>query len=301
LNVGHDPLDVVDAVVGEGGGGAAEEPGAGVGFLVGVDLGVGDAGVVVDGGVDVVEPDPGPVAGPASFEVVAAVGPPAAPVAQSAEFLDIDVDEFAGAGAFVAADQRAKRRPWLSAVTISCCALRSADSQSSRSAMPLRSGRRGRVGRRWCRWQLGESLEKPSGGRDVAGSCSPAPEPAQAPTEPLHGERNHPYRQDRAAQPHGVLALERARLGGQARPRHHQEQHVAISDSVNELVPPAPARVRARVGPRLVPEVAQRPDELLDDAAVLPGVRDDDFIRSSGQAMPLPAPALVVVSPGRGS
>jgi hypothetical protein len=30
---------------------------AAVGFLVGVDLGVGQAGVVVDSGVDVVEPD----------------------------------------------------------------------------------------------------------------------------------------------------------------------------------------------------------------------------------------------------
>jgi hypothetical protein len=41
--------------VAEPGGGAVQEPGAGGRLLVGVDLGVGDAGVVVDGDVDEVE------------------------------------------------------------------------------------------------------------------------------------------------------------------------------------------------------------------------------------------------------
>jgi len=39
--------------------GAQEEPGAGGGGFVGVDLGVGDAGVVIDRAVHEVETDPG--------------------------------------------------------------------------------------------------------------------------------------------------------------------------------------------------------------------------------------------------
>lgn len=48
--VGQDAFDAVDAVFGVEGCGSQEESGAGGGFLVGVDLGVGQAGVVVDGG-----------------------------------------------------------------------------------------------------------------------------------------------------------------------------------------------------------------------------------------------------------
>ncbi len=56
--VGHDPFDVVDAVGGEVVDGAGEERGAGVGLLVVVDLGVGEAAVVIDEGVDVVVAEP---------------------------------------------------------------------------------------------------------------------------------------------------------------------------------------------------------------------------------------------------
>lgn len=52
------------------GRGAAEEAGSGVGFLVGVDIGVGEAGLVVDGAVHVVEADPAGVAGPSVLQAV---------------------------------------------------------------------------------------------------------------------------------------------------------------------------------------------------------------------------------------
>ncbi len=51
--VGEDPLNG-DAVAGEEGERSAEEADCGCGLLVGEDLGVGEAAVVVDGDVDVV-------------------------------------------------------------------------------------------------------------------------------------------------------------------------------------------------------------------------------------------------------
>jgi hypothetical protein len=72
--------------------------------LVGVDdLDVGQPGVVIDGDVDVVVAHlrgaaRGPVLGG-----VTSVGPPPAAGADVAEFLDVEVDQLAGAGAFVAA------------------------------------------------------------------------------------------------------------------------------------------------------------------------------------------------------
>jgi len=107
--VGHDPFDGRDAEGGEGLRGAAEEPGAGVGLLVGVDLGVGQPGVVVDGAVHVVVADSGGGAAGAASVAVAAVDAPAAAVAEPAEFLDVDVDQFTGAVAFVAAHPVAGR------------------------------------------------------------------------------------------------------------------------------------------------------------------------------------------------
>ncbi len=96
-----------DAEGGEVGGGAPQEPGAGGGFLVGVDFGVGQSGVVVDGGVHVFVGDPGAGAGAAALQAVAAVHAPAAAVAESADFLDVDVNEFAGPVAFITPDQLA--------------------------------------------------------------------------------------------------------------------------------------------------------------------------------------------------
>ena len=99
--VGQDPLDAVDAAGGEEGRGPAQEGCAGGGLLVGVDLAVGQAGMVIDGGVDVVEAHavaPG-AAGLAAQDLVSAA------VGDAAEFLDVDVDQFTGPVAFVAADE----------------------------------------------------------------------------------------------------------------------------------------------------------------------------------------------------
>ena len=76
-----------------------EERRAGRGFLVGQDLGVGQPGVVVDSGVDVVEPD---LCWLAAGRWSAAVDPPPAAVGDAAELLHIDVDQIAGSVAFVA-------------------------------------------------------------------------------------------------------------------------------------------------------------------------------------------------------
>jgi len=57
--VGHDRLDASDAVSGEVLDRAGQELGAGRGFLVGEDLGIREAAVVVDQRVDVIEADPG--------------------------------------------------------------------------------------------------------------------------------------------------------------------------------------------------------------------------------------------------
>ena len=99
--VGQDALDAVDARRSEEGRGTAEEGGAGGGLLVRLDLAVGQAGVVVDGGVDEVEAHAaagGPAGLPAQDLVATAVGDPA-------QLLDVHVDQFAGPVALVAADQ----------------------------------------------------------------------------------------------------------------------------------------------------------------------------------------------------
>ena len=91
--VGEDPLDLdaVSVVVGDG---ATEEAGSGRGFLVGEDLGVGEAAVVVDGDVDVlpalvVAAAVVAAAGDAAGDAVAGPGDPA-------ELLDVDMDELPG-------------------------------------------------------------------------------------------------------------------------------------------------------------------------------------------------------------
>jgi hypothetical protein len=78
--VGHHPLDGRDAQGGEVGGGAAQELGAGAGGLVGVYLGVGQPGVVVDRGVHVFVADPWGVTGSEVLVAAAAVHAPAAAV-----------------------------------------------------------------------------------------------------------------------------------------------------------------------------------------------------------------------------
>jgi hypothetical protein len=88
-----DPFDPVDAVPGEVACGPGEEPGRGGAFFVGEDFGVAEAGVVIDGDVDVV------VADPASLDLLrAAMGPPAASFRDASELLDVQMDQFPGPG-----------------------------------------------------------------------------------------------------------------------------------------------------------------------------------------------------------
>ncbi|BCK67389.1 hypothetical protein Srufu_013420 [Streptomyces libani subsp. rufus] len=78
--VDQDPFDAVDAHGLEERGGPVEEGRAGGCFLIAVDLAVGQAAVVVDGGVDVVEAHaaaPGPASPAAQGLVTAARGDPA--------------------------------------------------------------------------------------------------------------------------------------------------------------------------------------------------------------------------------
>jgi hypothetical protein len=79
--VGDDPLDLLDAVLGEVRGSSGQESGRGGAFLVGVDLGIREAGVVIDRGMDVVETDTA-----TADLLAAAVGSPAAAVGDPAEF-----------------------------------------------------------------------------------------------------------------------------------------------------------------------------------------------------------------------
>jgi hypothetical protein len=88
---------VGDAVAGEPGRGPEQEVGAGRALLVGQNLGVGQPGVVVDGGVDVVVADPS-----AAGLLAAAVDAPAAAGRDPAELLDVEVDQVPGPVAFVA-------------------------------------------------------------------------------------------------------------------------------------------------------------------------------------------------------
>ena len=89
--VGDDAFDPLDAVAGEVARGAGEEPGRCGALLVGKDLGVADAGVVIDRDVDVVVTDP------ASLDLLrAAMGPPAAAVRDASELLDVQMDQFPG-------------------------------------------------------------------------------------------------------------------------------------------------------------------------------------------------------------
>src|SRR5690606_18899368 len=99
--VGHDPLDPGDAVGGEVVGGPSEERRAGRALLIGQDLAVGQPGVVIDQGVDVIEPDLGGAV-VSGFPSGAAVRAPATPVGDPADLLDVHVHQLAGTVAFIA-------------------------------------------------------------------------------------------------------------------------------------------------------------------------------------------------------
>src|SRR5690606_12321629 len=91
--VGHHPLDPGDAHGGEVGRRPPQEPGAGLGLLIIVDLAVGQAGVVIDHGVDVVIADELVAVAVASG---AAVSEPTAAVGDLAQLLNIHVDQLPG-------------------------------------------------------------------------------------------------------------------------------------------------------------------------------------------------------------
>jgi hypothetical protein len=98
--VGQDAFDG-DAVGGEPGGGSSQEGRPGGGGFVGQVFDVGQAGAVVQGGVQV------GVSHAVAAVLVRAAGRPAedlvaAAVGDAAELFDVDVDQFAGPGAFVA-------------------------------------------------------------------------------------------------------------------------------------------------------------------------------------------------------
>ncbi|GAB3588001.1 hypothetical protein GCM10027445_68660 [Amycolatopsis endophytica] len=84
-------------MVAEPGHGAVQEGGGGGVAFVGQGFDVGQAGVVVDGDVQVVVADTA-----AADLLAAAVHPPTAAVRHSAEFLDVDVQQLARGAAFVA-------------------------------------------------------------------------------------------------------------------------------------------------------------------------------------------------------
>ena len=118
--VGHHPLDR-HPVGGEGGDGVGHEGrGGGLGFI-GQDLGVDEAGVVIDGVVDGgVAPDLAAVGAVALGEVPCpgvrfaahpAQNPVAAAVRDPAELLDVDVDHLSGPGVLVPSGRLASADP----------------------------------------------------------------------------------------------------------------------------------------------------------------------------------------------
>ena len=99
--VGQDPLDG-DALAGEPGLGPGPEPGGGVLALIAEDLDVGQAGVVVDGVVDVVIPTPAGGSATVAYSLGASDHAVAAAVGDPAQLLDVDVDQRTGGVMFVA-------------------------------------------------------------------------------------------------------------------------------------------------------------------------------------------------------
>lgn len=91
------------------------EPGSGGALLVEMFLGVGEPGVVIDGGVEVHVPGAGAGALGSAGDLVlrrpAAVDPPPSAVGDPAQLLHIDVDQVAGAVPFVALDRLAQVLP----------------------------------------------------------------------------------------------------------------------------------------------------------------------------------------------
>jgi len=107
--VGDQPFDAGDAEVSERRDRAFEECGAGRTLLVGRHLGVGEAGVIVDDRMDVVEPDARLVDSGLMVRNELASSAPAAAIGNPAELLHVHVDQLARPVVFVA-DRRPSRR-----------------------------------------------------------------------------------------------------------------------------------------------------------------------------------------------
>jgi hypothetical protein len=104
--VGQHPLDG-DAMAGEEHPGPAEEPRAAVAALISQDFGIGQARVVVDGGMDIVIARAMLAVASALLERVAAMDAVTATLGEPPELLDIHVEQLAWPSAFVAADDLA--------------------------------------------------------------------------------------------------------------------------------------------------------------------------------------------------
>ena len=98
--VGHHPRDV-DAELAEVGDHGFEEVGDTVAGLVGIDLGEADAGVVVDADMHEIPPGPGRA-------LPAVPGDAVAGLLETREFLDVQVQQLAGALPLVAVDRRGR-------------------------------------------------------------------------------------------------------------------------------------------------------------------------------------------------
>src|ERR1017187_10169912 len=94
--VGHDATDL-DAQVGEVGHGLAEEVAGGGSFFIGQQGGEGDAGVVVDGDIKKLQ------IGRAGF-ILGIAGDAMAGLVDTSQLLNVDVQQVAGSGKFVADD-----------------------------------------------------------------------------------------------------------------------------------------------------------------------------------------------------
>jgi hypothetical protein len=88
-------LDAGDAVGGEEASGSGQEPSAGAGLLIGEHLGIGQAGVVINGGMDEVVARPTSGVAAAVLGGVAAMDAVAAAGAEPAQLLDVEVDQLA--------------------------------------------------------------------------------------------------------------------------------------------------------------------------------------------------------------
>src|SRR2546421_3105346 len=114
--------DAESLVIGDGGG---EEGGGGEAFLIGKDLGEGNAGVIIDGDMHVFPAD--------ALEVASGVaGDAVTDSSETAQFLDIEMEQIARSSMFIALDRR--------------CGIEIAQAVEFQSAQDAADGRRAQAG-----------------------------------------------------------------------------------------------------------------------------------------------------------